>query len=306
MKIYHSKKYLIEQLSKKNYIQIAKENNVNTRTIQRWMKRYYLTKEYNYWNKEEMKLLKENYEYNPNVYRLFPNRTISSINHKASKLGLPKLVKKRKYKIYHDFFKKWNPKMAYILGFFLSDGNVSYNRQNISIHLNQKDHYILGKIKKIMGSNRPISVYSKSSYLRLDSKILANDLINLGCTPRKSKKLKFININDKYLSHFIRGYFDGDGSIHFNRPNTIKISFVGTREFLDKMQFRINKLLQIKNNPIKKIKSVWCIYYYGDDARRLCYWMYKNSKGLYLKRKKERFDRHINLRKKEKCKIINK
>ena len=39
MKIYHSKEYLMEQIKTKSYIQIAKENRVDTSTIQRWLRK---------------------------------------------------------------------------------------------------------------------------------------------------------------------------------------------------------------------------------------------------------------------------
>lgn len=62
MKIYHSKNYLIEQLKKnKSYIEIAQENNVDSSTIQRYLRRHNLTKKRISWTKEEIQLLKENY-----------------------------------------------------------------------------------------------------------------------------------------------------------------------------------------------------------------------------------------------------
>lgn len=297
MKKYCSKEYLTNQLNKKDYIQIAKENNVSTSTIQRWMRRYGLTKKYDYWSKQEKKSLKKNYEDDINIYELLPHRSISSINHKASRLGLKRKFVNRKYPVNHNFFKKWSPEMAYVLGFFFSDGYVSSDRQVASIHLSQKDHYILERINSIIESNRQVYVHSKSSYLKIDSQTLANDLVKLGCTPRKSQTLKFPSLKNNFLSHFVRGYFDGDGSIHFNKPNTIKVSFVSTKEFLEEMQLRISKILRTKSNPINKVKSVWNVYYYGDDARKLCDWMYKNSKNLYLKRKKDKYDNHLKLRK---------
>lgn len=297
MKKYHSKGYLIEQLKSKTYIQIAKENNVSIDAIQYHMNKHGLTKKRISWTKEEIRLLKENYENNPNVYNLLPNRSVSSINHKASKLSLPKIVRQRIYETNHDFFKVWTSEMAYILGFFYSDGNVTKDRKEINIHLNKKDHYILKKIRKIMGSNRPIRKYGSASYLRLNSKILVRDIMSLGCIPRKSLILDFPDIEEKYLSHFIRGYFDGDGSIHFNKPNTIKIHICGTNKFLTKLQLRLNKSINIKINPLYKDRTFWVCRYYSDDARKLCFWMYKNSKGLYLERKKDRFDKHIILRK---------
>lgn len=299
MKIYHSKIYLIEQLKKnKSYIKIAQKNNVDSSTIQRYLRRHNLTKKRISWTKEEIQLLKENYEFNPDLLRLLQNRSISSIYHKASKLRYERIARTRKYTINHNFFKEWNPEMAYILGLFFSDGNVSSNKQQISVHLNSNDHYFLEKVNKIIGSNRPVGNYSHSSYLRIDSKILANDLVKLGCIPRKSKSLRFPDIENEFLPHFVRGYFDGDGSIHFNKPNTIKVSFVGTKEFLKVMQFRISKALKLKTKPITKIKSIWRTYFYGNDARKLCEWMYKNSKDLYLERKKSRFEKHLMLRKK--------
>ncbi|MFC1691712.1 LAGLIDADG family homing endonuclease [Nanoarchaeota archaeon] len=297
IKVYHSKKYLIEQLKKKTYIQIANENSVSTDTIHHWMSKYGLTKKNMPWTDGEIKLLKDNYGKDVNIYKLFNNRSISSINHKASRLGLKRHFRNRMYSIDHYFFKQWSAEMAYVLGFFFSDGDVSSDKRCIRIHLHKQDHYILEIISGVMGSNRPVRFYSNSVTLRLDSKMLVTDIIKLGCTPRKSKTLRFPRIKNKFLSHFIRGYFDGDGSIHFNKPNTIKVSFFSTKEFLQEMQDRISKSLKIKKNPIKELKSVYRVYYYGNDARKLCKWMYKDSNNLYLKRKKERFDKHLELRK---------
>lgn len=45
---------------------------------------------------------------------------------------------------------------------------------------------------------------------------MANDLINLGCIPRKTLVLKFPNestVPKQLIKHFIRGYMDGDGCI---------------------------------------------------------------------------------------------
>lgn len=298
MKIYHSKNYLITQLKEnKSYIEIAKENSVDSSTIQRYLRRHKLTKKRISWTKEEIQLLKENYSFNQNVHKLFPNRSMMSVYHKGNKLGFKREMRQREHYVNKDFFKKWTPEMAYIFGLFCSDGHVSSKKDYCTIHLHSKDKYILEKINEIVGSNYPIVDAKQGSLFRVYNKILCADLINLGCTPRKSLNLRFPNVPSKYLSQFVRGFFDGDGSIHFNKPNTIKVSFVGTKEFLKTMQFRISKVLKIRANPITKVKSIWRIVYYGDSARKLCKWMYNNPKGLYLSRKKERYINHIELRK---------
>jgi hypothetical protein len=129
--------------------------------------------------------------------------------------------------------------------------------------------------------------------MRINNKELHNDLIKLGCFPRKSTKLPFPVIPQRYLSHFIRGYFDGDGSIHFNKPNTIKVSFIATKSFNETLQYKLKSILNLKINKMQKHYKMWICLYYGDDARKLCGWMYKDCGAMYLKRKKERYDNHL-------------
>ena len=100
----------------------------------------------------------------------------------------------------------------------------------------------------------------------------------------------------EFLNHFIRGYFDGDGSIHFNKPNTIKLRFTSSKYFIQNLQKIIKQILKIKPNKNWKYHNIWHCEYYGGDARQICHWMYKDCGELFLKRKKERFNRHINLR----------
>lgn len=298
MKIYHSKNYLIEQLKKnKCYIEIAQENNVDSSTIQRYLRRHNLTKKRISWTKEEIQLLKENYYFNQDVHKLFPNRSMMSVYHKGNKLGFKREMRQRKHFVNKDFFKKWTPEMAYIFGLFCSDGHVSSKKDYCSIHLHSKDKYILEKIKEVIGSNYPIADTKNASLFRVYNKILCTDLVNLGCPPRKSLTLKFPDVPDQYLPHFVRGFFDGDGSIYFNKPNTIKVSFIASKHFIETLQKKLNKFLRIKIGPLHRNDKMWVCIYYGSDARKLCEWMYKNSKDLYLKRKKYRFERHLMLRK---------
>lgn len=186
--------------------------------------------------------------------------------------------------------------MAYILGWFFSDGNVSSNLKVCSFHISKKDKEILYKIRRILGSTHPIEIKDKYVYFRINDRIVCSDLIKYGCVPRKSLKLKFPRIPNKYVGHFIRGYFDGDGSIGINHPNTIKISFLGTKNFILSLQGLISRKFKIKPHKIRQIHKACPIYqcaYYGNDARKLFSWMYKDSNKLFLKRKKIIYDKHI-------------
>lgn len=96
----------------------------------------------------------------------------------------------------------------------------------ISLKLSSKDNNHLEKFKLFLNADYPIYHYiskckigyGKSySCLSVNSIHACNLLIKLGCIQRKTYTLKFpdqsIFINPDLIRHFIRGYFDGDGSV---------------------------------------------------------------------------------------------
>jgi hypothetical protein len=74
--------------------------------------------------------------------------------------------------------------------------------------------------------------------LAVASNQLCEDLIRKGCHPRKSLTLCYPDSGYFYRRHFIRGYFDGDGSIFVNEAvyRQPTCSFVGTEAFLRGLQ----------------------------------------------------------------------
>lgn len=126
--------------------------------------------------------------------------------------------KERKYKVNDNYFKTWSSNMAYILGFWFADGNISKNESfifNISQH--KKDKYLLEAILKEMGSNYPLHKNGNNYYFNICSKTIYKDIIRLGGKERKSMDVKFPNIPKKYMPDFIRGLWDGDGCIFYDK-----------------------------------------------------------------------------------------
>lgn len=208
---------------------------------------------------------------------------------------------------------------AYFLGFIYADGNV-----RINIHKKGYKSYItsiaqmekepLEKfIKCINGENIKISEYlSKNKTIvysvSLNSKTLFDSLVLNGCIPNKSLILEFPKINDNLINHFIRGYFDGDGSV-FKTKNKVKykthsaiyeysgVSICGTYEFLSELKNSISHFL--KGNLYKekrKSTNTWYLRFDSNKTTKIFYeYLYKESK-TFLQRKKNKFEQLINER----------
>jgi intein/homing endonuclease len=70
-----------------------------------------------------------------------------------------------------------------------------------------------------------------------------NDLLKFGLTPNKSLTLQFPDVPKEYVRHFVRGCWDGDGSVYFEkRANRIKASYVsGSKKFIEGMVGALSK-----------------------------------------------------------------
>jgi hypothetical protein len=124
--------------------------------------------------------------------------------------------------------------MAYIFGLWCADGCI-YNGKIFDITLHKKDKYILKKIAKELDYQGNLIDYvdRQASRINFSCVVIYNDLISLGGSECKNLTLAFPQIPKEYLADFIRGYFDGDGSIWNVKGNRINTSFYsGSKKFL--------------------------------------------------------------------------
>lgn len=231
-----------------------------------------------------------------------------------------------RYKINTDFFQKWSLEMAYVLGFLYADGAIEDSKTSSRtqyITFSSKDKDILETIKRTLKSGHPIHcrpphkvLYSngktyesaESYYLRIGSKRMYADLLEVGLLPNKSKIIRFPDdIPDKYLKHFIRGYFDGDGCVHIKKGRGKKRDIIlkglnviftsGSKLFLEGLSARINKFIKPNRNKICDSHRAYQLRYSTSDSIKWFKFLYKNTlKGLYLKRKFEIFIKYFQLR----------
>jgi DNA-binding transcriptional regulator WhiA len=204
----------------------------------------------------------------------------------------------RKYTVDYDYFKKWSSNMAYILGFIYADGCIEDNDSRLNIRLQYNDIELLEKIKKELRYTGAIIKYIskigdkeyKSCKLQISSIDIVNDLKKLGVVSNKSLVLQFPDIPQEYVIDFIRGYFDGDGSI--DRPEYPRIRICsGSKEFLYQLQKSLTDFgFTEKAIDKKKNRNVYNICYSYKETVRLYNLFYNNKNCIFLKRKKDKLD----------------
>jgi hypothetical protein len=220
-------------------------------------------------------------------------------------------------KVNKDFFKKWTPEMAYVLGFFAADGYITLNKRGANFWCIQiTDRALLEAIKRVVQAEHKIGMRlrkketEKTIYrLQIGSKKMCDDLRELGFTERKTKSLAIPNIPLRYFSDFVRGYFDGDGNVWVGFINTkrpkpllaIRVMFTSSSyEFLSKLKKRLDKFSIKGGKVIKGQGNYFRLQYSILSSLKLYDFMYnhkvKNRTNLFLDRKKKVFEKYIEMR----------
>jgi hypothetical protein len=182
---------------------------------------------------------------------------------------------------------------AYFLGLLSADGNVSPRLTAARIALKETDSDILEKFREHLGDEAPKlrTKYSKHNgvlsapqkNLCLSRINLVQDLIRHGLTPNKSKTLEIKCDLKEYKKDFLRGVWDGDGSVGVRRFKVCTASI----KFSIQLQKWIEEIsgfnLPIKEEKNKSGSILYVISGYIQDAPAI-HAIYGNT-DLALKRK---------------------
>lgn len=202
-----------------------------------------------------------------------------------------------KYNIREDYFNDIDSEeKAYFLGLLASDGCVT-DEDKVLIGLQERDTYLIDHLKKALEYTGPIyEIKARSENhqtqrrLQFKNSAISASLNRLGIYPRKSLTLKFPDIDEQFISHFIRGYFDGDGCMRMSK-GVLNYKFVGTFNFLKSLQDILISKCGVKETKMyqaNKDKNTWELSYAGDrQCIRIYGFLYKNA-TVYLLRKKEK------------------
>lgn len=204
----------------------------------------------------------------------------------------------------HYFDEIDNENKAYYLGLLFADGNNFSKHNAITLSLQEEDGYLVEKFKDEIKYEGLIHYDKKSEKnpnhknqvrITINDEYMSRKLYQLGVVDNKGLILKFPQyLNDKFLRHFIRGYFDGDGGVYYDeKRNRLTTNTTGT----------FNVVMNIKN--ILKSLGINCSIHHpkqsldhntyilstcgNNNSLKYLSWMYEDS---YIKMIRK-FDKYL-------------
>lgn len=217
----------------------------------------------------------------------------------------------------HDFFSRENEETFYVAGFIAADGTVKKRksssgnfRYEVQIGLAKSDESFLKKIKDLMKAETPIHNFliknSKrnpkwndtwSSQFTITSEKMVNDLEKFNVVPAKSLIYRFPLwlVNHPLCHHFMRGYFDGDGTFFMGKlqdGRTVEQVYFGLRgtvEFLTIFRSILEEkcILEKREKSVRVNTGIGVLEYGGNGiVKKITDYLYQDA-TIYLPRKYE-------------------
>jgi len=206
---------------------------------------------------------------------------------------------KAKYTCNHNIFSEETEKSFYLAGFIGADGCVQERKYSkiLKITLSKTDKNHLEKIKLLLNSDNPINDYivkpsqivkthNLCSELAIVSKTIFNDLNKFNIIPNKTFNYSMPDwlTTHPLINHFIRGYFDGDGTFShcgLGKNRTVRqmsFSILGTELFVNQCMEIFIKNCNINKVKIVKDKNIFKLSYSGNlNIKNISQFIYKDA-----------------------------
>lgn len=207
-------------------------------------------------------------------------------------------ISRRIHGVNDNYFSQENSNMAYFLGFLASDGTVRKNDNSVKISLSSVDRDFLYTLKEEIGYQGELTDYITSngfpvSELRFTSQKIKKDLAKYNIVPNKTFIYTFPkNLKKEYWIDFIRGYFDGDGSVSTAGEEAIRWQVCSANP--DVLNTIVDFFFEEYNIP--KVSLQWQnkvhrLYYiqYSTSAAKKIFQILYSPNCLKLPRKYEKF-----------------
>lgn len=241
------------------------------------------------WTEEEIAYLTEFYgvETEEVLCENLRGRSFVAVQQFARKLNLERNHRhiKKGYYFNDEFFDYWSKEMAWVLGWITSDGHFNPEVNRLKFDLHSRDEDVLHKIGSLLLNGYRISKAERrdSVILSMNNANFTDDLLNLGVTNNKSFTIRPPAIPIEFISHYIRGVLEGDGSVTIGTPQnsvTLGISFLGNIHVVSFIAGSINKELNVEGrvkNLEYKNGELANLRFFGLNAVQVLEWLYEDT-----------------------------
>lgn len=193
------------------------------------------------------------------------------------------------HSIDEGFFKTIDsPKKAFWLGFICADGSIYKVRNSLCFTITQKEKYLIERFSADVCSTYIITKVEKQkgryggSFFKITiyNQTFIENLLNAGKTYYKENLLSIPVMPDNLIKDFIRGYFEGDGSISFNisiKSWIVRVS--GNQNLLTHFKNFISENLFSENKGyIGKDRTISFLSYGGNKStKKLINYLYYSN-----------------------------
>jgi len=242
-----------------NVDRIIEEFHTEEHNIRVVLKEFQVDRKYNTFNAEIYDRIADKYLNGMSQYKISYDLLVSDMCIRKE-LGKRNIQRRsysennRRYNRNSHYFDKIDTQnKAYILGLLFADGNNHIEHNAITLSLQEEDGYILEFVKKELEYEGPIRFkplheknenYKNQYILCINDPYMSKHLEKLGVVNAKSLKVIFPDyIRMKFINHFVRGYFDGDGCISVNASSgKPRVSICGTYEFCERLSCIIHSM----------------------------------------------------------------
>lgn len=227
-----------------------------------------------------------------------------------------------KYSYNLDAFNVKEELFYYLLGVFITDGNVYIpkNKTGTKVSISSRDKDWLLLLNNIISNDNLVRTNSKNeTTLCVYDSDIAKILIENGCNPNKSLTQEMPCVPHKYLKDFLRGCMDGDGSIliknkkitrpyktyFYERPSCYlcsasysfikSLSDILTKRNLKHYLITLNpKPRKLGNRIITTKNKMYRLLFDNKDCVNFLTWIYAESK-IAMPRKQQIYNKILTL-----------
>jgi hypothetical protein len=188
-------------------------------------------------------------------------------------------------------FDAWDERSAYLFGVLWADGHLLKRGCGVKFWINATDIDWLRIVHKAFSATSPIRMSDirdrwaarRAAGFQFSSRRVRRRLAEIGF--RKTTP----DIPDVVMNHFVRGFFDGDGSVYKANGRYIHASFVGPVWFLQWLKDVLVALTGVSSEAGIHAKTnshaVSSVRFAHGDTIKLGRFMYKDA-TLWLNRKR--------------------